>query len=69
MLTGAFTEIFCNGRSIVTGFTDVGRSGANAVARRRGQPEKYTIAPSIEDPAPPEDQVSISSLLSISIFD
>ena len=59
MLTGAFTEIFCNGRSIVTGFTDVGRSGANALSRRRGLPEKYTITPQIEDPSPPEDQVRL----------
>ena len=59
MLTGAFTEIFCNGRSIVTGFADIGRSGSNAMNRRRGLPEKYTIVPSIEDPSPPQDQVSL----------
>ncbi|KAL8284034.1 hypothetical protein RQP46_005147 [Phenoliferia psychrophenolica] len=59
MLLVAFTDLLVDGKVIYVGFRNLFWEAKNKYRERRGLPPQYTLVPSMEDPAKPEEQVPV----------
>lgn len=68
MVAASFTEIFCQGKTLVTGARDIFAGAANFIARKRGQEEKYVMKGEALDTVEKKDQVPVWAWLGMLIF-